>query len=61
MKRSRFPLIVTGFVLIFFYLPILILIVNSFNASRFSSSWQGFSLKWYARLWHEPEIWIAAR
>ncbi|MDD8027688.1 MAG: ABC transporter permease subunit, partial [Acidobacteriota bacterium] len=48
-------------VLIFFYLPILILIVNSFNASRFSSSWQGFSLKWYARLWHEPEIWIAAR
>jgi spermidine/putrescine transport system permease protein len=61
MKRSRFPLIVTGLVLLFFYLPILILIANSFNASRFSSSWQGFSLKWYARLLREPEIWTAAR
>jgi spermidine/putrescine transport system permease protein len=54
-------MLVTGLVLVFFYLPILILIVNSFNASRFSSSWQGFSLKWYARLLHEPEIWSAAR
>jgi spermidine/putrescine transport system permease protein len=61
VKRSRLPMIVTGLVLVFFYLPILILIVNSFNASRFSSSWQGFSLKWYARLLHEPEIWAAAR
>ncbi len=61
MKRSRLPMIVTGFVLAFFYLPILILIANSFNASRFSSSWQGFSLKWYVRLLHEPEIWAAAR
>ena len=55
MKRSRFPLVMTGLVLVFFYLPILILIANSFNASRFSSSWQGFSLKWYARLLREPE------
>jgi spermidine/putrescine transport system permease protein len=54
-------MLVTGFVLVFFYLPILILIVNSFNASRFSSTWQGFSLKWYVRLFHEPEIWTAAR
>ncbi len=61
MKHSRLPMIVTGFVLAFFYLPIAILIVNSFNASRFSASWQGFSLKWYARLLREPEIWTAAR
>jgi spermidine/putrescine transport system permease protein len=61
MKRSRFPLIVTAAVLLFFYLPIFILIVNSFNASRFFSSWQGFSFKWYAQLLHEPEIWLAAR
>jgi spermidine/putrescine transport system permease protein len=50
-----------GLVLLFFYLPILILVVNSFNASRFGSSWQGFSLIWYRRLLHEPEIWTAAR
>ena len=61
MKRSRFPLVMTILVLFFFYLPIIILVINSFNASRFGSGWQGFSLGWYARLFHEPEIWRAAR
>ena len=61
MKRSRFPYVVLGLVLLFFYLPILILIINSFNASRFGAGWQGFSLVWYKRLLHEPEIWAAAR
>jgi spermidine/putrescine transport system permease protein len=61
MKRSRFPFIVTGLVLVFFYLPILILVVDSFNSSRFGGAWRGFSLKWYARLFHEPAIWAAAR
>ncbi len=61
MKRSRFPFVVTGAVLAFFYLPILILVADSFNASRFGGAWRGFSLKWYARLFHEPAIWAAAR
>jgi len=61
VKRSRFPLVVTAAVLVFFYLPILILVVDSFNASRFGGAWRGFSLKWYARLFHEPSIWEAAR
>jgi spermidine/putrescine transport system permease protein len=61
MKRSRFPLLILGLVLLFFYLPIIILVINSFNASRFGSGWQGFSLIWYRRLLHEPEIWAAAR
>ena len=61
MKHSRFPLVVMGLVLLFFYLPIVILVVNSFNASRFGSGWKGFSLIWYKRLLHEPEIWAAAR
>ena len=61
MKRSRLPLFVTIAVLFFLYLPIIILIVNSFNASRFGTGWQGFSMRWYARLLHEPEIWRAAR
>jgi spermidine/putrescine transport system permease protein len=59
MKRSRFPLIVTILVLVFFYLPIFVLVINSFNASRFSSSWEGFSFKWYAQLWTHREIWHA--
>jgi spermidine/putrescine transport system permease protein len=61
MKHSRLPFLVTMAVLFFFYLPIIILIVNSFNASRFESGWQGFSLMWYRRLFHEPEIWRAAK
>ena len=61
MKRSRIPPVVTVAVLLFFYLPIVILVVNSFNAARFSSSWQGFTLDWYARLFHSPEIWQAVK
>ena len=61
MKRNRLPLVVTVAVLLFFYLPIIILVANSFNASRFGTGWQGFSLNWYVRLAHEPEIWRAAR
>jgi spermidine/putrescine transport system permease protein len=61
VKHSRFPLVVMGLVLLFFYLPIVILVVNSFNASRFGAGWKGFSLVWYQRLLHEPEIWAAAR
>jgi spermidine/putrescine transport system permease protein len=61
MRRSRLPFVVLVFVLVFFYLPILILVVNSFNASRFGGGWQGFSLRWYVRLFQEAEIWQAAR
>ncbi len=37
-------------ILIFLYAPILILIVFSFNESRFMSNWTGFSFKWYGEL-----------
>jgi spermidine/putrescine transport system permease protein len=45
----------------FFYLPILLLVANSFNPARFSSRWQGFSLVWYARLFESPEVWQALK
>ena len=61
MKRSRFPIVVTAAVMAFFYLPILLLVANSFNPARFSSRWQGFSLVWYARLFESPEIWQALK
>ncbi len=61
MRRSRFPRVVMGLVLAFFYLPILILVANSFNTARFSSRWQGFSLVWYRRLFESPEVWQALR
>ncbi len=61
MKRSMVPVLTTMAVLVFFYLPILVLMVNSFNAARFGGSWGGFSFKWYARLLHERDIWHAFR
>jgi spermidine/putrescine transport system permease protein len=61
VKRSRFPLVMTVGILVFFYLPVVILVANSFNAAKFSSRWQGFTLDWYARLFHSPEIWQSVR
>lgn len=61
MRRSRFPLAVTAAVLAFFYLPIVVLVANSFNPARFSSRWQGFSLVWYRRLFESPEVWQALK
>jgi spermidine/putrescine transport system permease protein len=59
MKQSRLPMVVTIALLVFFYLPILVLVLYSFNSSRFGGSWNGFSLFWYRRLYQEREIWHA--
>ena len=40
----------TALVFAFLYIPILLLIVFSFNSSRLNIRWEGFSLKWYAVL-----------
>ena len=61
MRRSRTPWITTIAVLVFFYLPVVVLILNSFNASRFGGSWEGFTLQWYALLWSRRDIWMALR
>jgi len=47
-------------VLVFLYLPVVVLVVYSFNASRFALSWEGFTLEWYARVFTSPEIGRAA-
>ncbi|MGQ0812383.1 MAG: ABC transporter permease [Nitrospiraceae bacterium] len=36
--------------MIFLYLPIAVLIVFSFNASRLAATWQGFTVTWYEAL-----------
>ena len=46
-------------VLLFFYVPIVVLVVNSFNTDRYCGPWKGFTLKWYDRLFHDHEIWQA--
>lgn len=59
MKRSRVPLLTTVAVMVFFYLPVLVLVVNSFNQSRSSGPWAGFTLQWYTRLFGRRDIWDA--
>jgi spermidine/putrescine transport system permease protein len=39
----------------------LILVANSFNASKFGGTWQGFSLVWYQALLHDRAIWRALK
>ncbi len=34
----------------FLYIPILLLVIFSFNSSKLNIQWEGFSLKWYAAL-----------
>ena len=41
------------------YLPVVVLIITSFNASRFGGGWEGFTLSWYSKLFHEPSVWYA--
>jgi len=42
------------------YVPIIILVLYSFNAARFSLKWQGFSLHWYQELFQDGDLWLAA-
>ncbi|MCE2934207.1 MAG: putrescine ABC transporter permease PotI, partial [Hyphomicrobiales bacterium] len=46
--------------LLFLYVPIGILILYSFNASRLVTVWGGFSTQWYASLWQNQALKDAA-
>ena len=59
MKRSVTPGIILTLVLAFFYAPIVVLVVNSFNASRFGGEWKGFTWSWYEKLWEAEDVWSA--
>jgi spermidine/putrescine transport system permease protein len=52
----RWILAITAGVYAFLHLPILVLVAFSFNDSKFSASWVGFTLDWYYRLLQRPDI-----
>lgn len=60
MKRSLFLIVAawTGFA--FLYIPILSLVIYSFNESKLVTVWGGFSTKWYGELLRDPQILGAA-
>jgi putrescine transport system permease protein len=45
----------------FLYLPMIILIVYSFNENRLVTVWSGFSLKWYGELFRDKQMIDAAK
>ncbi len=56
-----FSLTIFSIVMVFLYIPILILIIFSFNNSRIVSGWHGFTLKYYYLLFQSEEIILALR
>ncbi len=46
-------------IFLFLYLPIGILVLFSFNRSRLSTVWTGFTLDWYRELFSDYAIWLA--
>lgn len=44
----------------FLYVPLLVVAVFSFNDSKFSLAWHGFTLQWYSKLWENSSLMSAA-
>jgi putrescine transport system permease protein len=59
-KFSRFNLVSLALGLAFLYLPIVILVIYSFNASRLVTVWGGWSLRWYADFFNDRAMIEAA-
>jgi putrescine transport system permease protein len=66
MRRGRWQLYtLLGLGLAFLYVPVLLLIIYSFNESRLVTVWSGFSTKWYRELLHNRQLldaaWLSVR
>jgi spermidine/putrescine transport system permease protein len=59
-KRPLALWIAAGAGYAFLYIPLVIVIVYSFNNSRLNAEWVGFTLDWYDKLFHDDEMLTAA-
>lgn len=59
LSRIALPLWVSC-VYLFLYIPIIVLIVFSFNSIAFPYHWESFSLVWYRELFVASDLWQAA-
>lgn len=57
---SVFNVVSIALGLVFLYLPIAILVIYSFNASRLVTVWGGWSVRWYVELLHDSAMLEAA-
>ena len=58
-KRSIFLMSTLAFGIAFLYVPMVMLVIYSFNKSKIVPIWGGFSTRWYGVLFESPEIWEA--
>jgi spermidine/putrescine transport system permease protein len=59
-KRSKWLLAAALAGYAFLYLPLVIVVVYSFNDSRLNAEWVGFTLDWYRKLFNDEEMLVAA-
>lgn len=50
----------TTTVLVLYYIPIVILVLYSFNYSKYVNTWEGFSLRWYKSIFQDEALINAA-
>ena len=55
-KTSLFQRFYVAICLVFFYLPILVTMIFSFNSSKSLTKFTGFSMRWYTELLHNTEV-----
>ncbi len=58
MKKPRlfFQKFYLGIIMLFLYIPIVVMFVQSFNAGKSRAKWEGFSLRWYSELFNDRSI-----
>ncbi|CAD5105799.1 ABC transporter permease subunit [Zestomonas carbonaria] len=56
MKRFSFSTVMLWLGMLFIYLPMVILVIYSFNASRLVTVWGGWSVKWYVGLLDNTQL-----
>lgn len=56
MKQSVFQKVYLSLILLLMYVPMLLVVVYSFNKSNITTVWSGFSLSWYGELFADREM-----
>ncbi|WRH68427.1 MAG: ABC transporter permease [Planktothrix sp. GU0601_MAG3] len=54
--RISWQVVFVGLMFFYMYLPIFVLTFFSFNKSRYSAGWEGFTLEWYVKLFQDSRI-----
>jgi len=64
MSEKKQPLWLRGYAVLaylYLYIPIIVLIVFSFNTMKLNVRWQGFTLNWYRVLFNDQQVLLATR